>query len=238
VLAENIVVVSSVEIDAYTPFLSAGTLNDVTVTNPATVSRPYSPRLTSASLLAGWFADFLDVPQSNTWHTDVEKIFRAGITGGCWAGNFCPDGPVTRAQIAVFLLKGEHGASFVPPDCTGVFADVPCPSPFAPWIEELWRDGITEGCGNDDYCPAAPVTRASMAVLLLKTAHGFGYVPPSCSGIFEDVPCPGPFSDWIEELYVEGITGGCQTNPLLYCPDTVVSRGQMAVFLVKTFSLQ
>jgi hypothetical protein len=34
------------------------------------------------------------------------------------------------------------------------------------------------------------------------------------------------------------VTGGCQASPLLYCPGNTVTRGQMAVFLTKTFSLQ
>ena len=76
-----------------------------------------------------------------------------------------------------------------------------------------------------------------MAVFLLKTEHGSAYVPPTCTGIFEDVVCPGPFTDWIEQLYAEQVTGGCQTTPLLYCPASPVNRGQMATFLVKTFLL-
>ena len=56
-------------------------------------------------------------------------------------------------------------------------------------------------------------------------------MPPPCSGIFGDVPCPGPFTDGIEELYFEGLTAGCQASPLLYCPAHAVSRAQMAVFL-------
>ena len=58
-------------------------------------------------------------------------------------------------------------------------------------------------------------------------------------GIFNDVPCtPGTgFSDWIEELDNRGITGGCSVTPLLYCPTNPNNRGQMAVFLVKTFGL-
>ncbi|MGH9317137.1 MAG: hypothetical protein ACRD1P_08525, partial [Thermoanaerobaculia bacterium] len=58
--------------------------------------------------------------------------------------------------------------------------------------------------------------------------------------IFQDVACmPAPaFAvDWIERLYAEGVTGGCGSNPLLYCPDDPNTRGQMAVFLTKTFSL-
>ncbi len=46
--------------------------------------------------------------------------------------------------MAVFLLKAKHGLCYVPPPCTGVFADVPCPSTFAAWIEELAAEGITE----------------------------------------------------------------------------------------------
>jgi hypothetical protein len=55
--------------------------------------------------------------------------------------------------------------------------------------------------------------------------------------VFQDVPCPGQFTDWIEQLYLEGITGGCQVSPLLYCPTSPVNRGQMATFLSKTFAL-
>ena len=43
---------------------------------------------------------------------------------------------------------------------------------------------------------------------------------------------------WVEELYTSAITSGCLTNPLRYCPDSPNTRGQMAVFLVKTFNLQ
>ena len=76
-----------------------------------------------------------------------------------------------------------------------------------------------------------------MAVFLLKTLEGSGYLPPDCAGIFNDVPCtPGEgFSDWIEELANRGITGGCSVTPPLYCPTNPNNRGQMAVFLVKTF---
>jgi hypothetical protein len=71
-----------------------------------------------------------------------------GITSGCGSGNFCPGNPVTRAQMAVFLLKFEHGSSFVPPNCTPTFADVVCPSLFAAWIQQLFDEQITAGCAG------------------------------------------------------------------------------------------
>ena len=228
VAASMVNVVSGTEVDAVTPSLPAGALYDVRVADPSTLA---------ATLPAAWLADFNDVPAGSLFHDDVEKIFRAGITAGCGGGNYCPSSPVTRQQMAVFLLKAEHGSSYAPPLCQGVFADVPCPSTFANWIEQLAAEGITAGCGGGDFCPAASVTRQQMAVFLLKTEHGSSYVPPTCTGVFGDVPCPSAFADWIEELHAEGITGGCQASPLLYCPTSPVNRGQMAVFLTKTFNL-
>ncbi|MFI5415494.1 MAG: S-layer homology domain-containing protein, partial [Candidatus Lutacidiplasmatales archaeon] len=182
--------------------------------------------------------DFLDVPPTNPFHDFVNTVSRDGITAGCGGGDFCPGAPVTRAQMAVFLLKGKLGADHVPPPATGtVFADVPQGSFAADWIEELASLDITGGCGNGDYCPGAPVTRAQMAVFLLKTHLGSGYEPPAATGIFGDVPVDAFAADWIEDLYGRGITGGCSASPLLYCPDNPNTRGQMGVFLTKTFAL-
>ena len=198
------------------------------------ISNPDGSTLTLDGI---WFSDFLDVDSVNAYHDFIRAIFRSGITAGCGTGIYCPDAPVTREQMAVFLLKAEHGASYVPPVCSGVFTDVTCPSPFANWIEQLHDEGITGGCGGTNYCPHSPVTRAQMAVFLLKAEHSSAYVPPACSDIFGDVVCPSLFADWIERLYAEAVTGGCQSDPLLYCPANSVTRGQMAVFLVKTFGL-
>ena len=178
---------------------------------------------------------FADVPTTQQFYGFIENLFHNGITGGCGGGNYCPGNSVTRAQMAVFLLKAKHGTSYVPPACAGIFGDVPCPSQFADWIEELSAEGITGGCGGGDYCPNDPVTRAQMAVFLLKAEHGSTYVPPACMGIFPDVTCPSLFANWVEQLFNEGITGGCGGGD--YCPDDPNTRGQMAVFLVKTFHL-
>jgi len=178
---------------------------------------------------------FPDVPISHPFYAFIENLFHNGVTGGCGGGGYCPDSSVTRAQMAVFLLKSEHGSAFAPPPCTGVFPDVACPSTFADWIEQLAAEGITGGCGGGNYCPDNPVTRQQMAVFLLKAKYGSTYVPAGCTGIFGDVPCPSQFADWIEELSNQGITGGCGGGN--YCPTNPNTRGQMAVFLVKTFGL-
>ena len=179
--------------------------------------------------------EFADVPTSSPFHDDILTIATEGITGGCGGGNYCPTSSVRRDQMAAFLLKSEHGSDYTPPPCTGVFDDVPCPGPFTDWVEQLAAEGVTGGCGVDIYCPSQSVTRAQMAIFLLKTSEGSGYAPPPATGIFGDVPVGSFGADFIEDLYGKGITGGCSASPLLYCPDSTVLRQQMATFLVRTF---
>ena len=112
---------------------------------------------------------FPDVPPTHSFYGFIENIFHNGITGGCGGGGYCPGNAVTRAQMAVFLLKAEHGSTYAPPACAGVFGDVACPSLFADWIERLADEEITGGCGGGNYCPTNPNTRGQMAVFLVKT---------------------------------------------------------------------
>jgi len=230
VAATNVSVTNPSTITATMPALAGGSLNAVTVTNPSGIS---------GILPNGWIADFLDVPSAQQFYSFVTTLVRNGITVGIGGGNYGVDASTLRQQMAVFLLKAKYGVCYVPPPCTpGFFADVACPSTFANWIQDLATQGITGGCGGGNYCPQNPVRRDQMAVFLLKAKYGSSYVPPACvpPGVFPDVPCPGPFTDWIEQLAAENITGGCGGGN--YCPASNNTRGQMAVFIVKTFSLQ
>ncbi len=112
---------------------------------------------------------FADVPSTYWAAAWIEQLYVEGITGGCSGGNYCPETPVTRDQMAVFLLRAKHSSAHVPPAPTGVFSDVPTNYWSAAWIEELAAEGITSGCGGGNYCPEAVVTRAQMAVFLVKT---------------------------------------------------------------------
>jgi hypothetical protein len=50
-------------------------------------------------------ATFNDVPTNHPFFQFIEALAASGITGGCGSGNYCPDNPVTRGQMAVFLSK-------------------------------------------------------------------------------------------------------------------------------------
>ena len=187
-------------------------------------------------------ATFADVPTTH-WAWDwIERLYGAGITSGCGTNPlvYCPESFVTRAQMAIFLERGIRGPAYIPPAATGtVFTDVPISYWAVNWIEKLYADGITTGCGTSPlvYCPESSVTRAQMAILLLRAKYGAAYTPPNATGVFADVPISYWAANWIEKLYADGITTGCGTSPLVYCPDDPVTRAQMAVFLVLTFNL-
>ena len=115
---------------------------------------------------------FVDVPASY-WAASWIELFAAdGYTAGCATSpaRYCPDQPLTRAEMAVFLLRAKHGTAYTPPPATGtVFSDVPASYWAAPWIEQLAALGLTTGCAPGAYCPDNPVTRAEMAVFLVRT---------------------------------------------------------------------
>ena len=202
-----------------------------------TATKTSTPTATRTSTQPG--QTFGDVPVSYWAYNFIERLYAAGITGGCGAGNYCPESQVTRAEMAVFLERSMHGASYNPPAVgasTG-FGDVSTTYWAAAWIKQLAADGITSGCGNGNYCPNASVTRAQMAVFLLRSKHGATYNPPAvgASTGFGDVPTNYWAAAWIKQLVAEGITSGCGNGN--YCPESPVTRAQMAVFLVNTFNL-
>jgi hypothetical protein len=110
---------------------------------------------------------FGDVPVGNPYAKWIEQLAAEGITGGCGGGNYCPNTYITRAQMAVFLLVAEHGTGYTPPAATGIFNDVPADNPYAKWIEQLYKEGITGGCGTGNFCPNKYINRAEMAVFLV-----------------------------------------------------------------------
>jgi hypothetical protein len=185
---------------------------------------------------------FADVPPSLWAWKYIEGIYDAGLTGGCALNprRYCPDAATTRTEMAIFLVRATRGPDFVPPPAAGIFSDVPVTHWAASRIEQIYADGLTQGCGLNPlrFCPDALLTRAEMAIFLLRAKHGAGYLPPLATGtVFADVPSSHWAAAWIEQLRAEGITSGCGTNPLRYCPDNTTDRAEMAAFLTRTFNL-
>lgn len=179
---------------------------------------------------------FADVPPSHPFYGHIEFFAQAGVTSGCSAGLYCPNTPVTREQMAPFLERAMKASNWTPPAAIGLFTDVPPGAPFRNFIEALKNDGITSGCAPTAYCPEAPVTRAQMAAFVLRARCGSAYLPNMpVSQTFSDVALTHPLVRYIQKLYTLGITGGCASGPLRYCPDQAVTRGEMAVFIERAY---
>jgi hypothetical protein len=244
---QNGVPIPGANTDTYTYTTNLNSLGSKVITLRVKDATPLvHPVLAGSSLQTeySWTVNdalFTDLP-AGYWAAEwINRLYSAGITGGCSTTplQYCPEASVTRAQMAVFLLRGIHTASYVPPDVAGSteFADVPPTYWSASFIKQLAAEGITTGCGGGNFCPENPVTRAQMAVFLLRSKHGAGYAPPDVGAGtgFGDVPPDYWAAAWIKQLVTEGITSGCGSGN--YCPEDAVTRAQMAVFLVRTFSL-
>jgi len=122
---------------------------------------------------------------------------------------------------------------------THFFSDMPVAGKewMEPWVDEFYLKSITTGCGVIPliYCPENPVTRAAMAVFILRAIEGPSYTPPAAHHYFNDLPVTGKewMEPWVDEFYDRGITTGCGTEPLRYCPENPVTRAAMAVFLLR-----
>ena len=171
-------------------------------------------------------ASFTDIADSK-FRADIEWLAASGITSGCGDGRFCPDGLVTRAQMATFLVR-MFGYTAVPP---GDPFDDDNGSKHEANINRLAASGVTTGCDTRRFCPSGLVTRAQMATFLSR-ALGLRF---------------GAGNDWfadddgskheanIDRLFFAGVTRGCGTDAV--CPNGSVTRGQMAAFLRRSAAL-
>jgi hypothetical protein len=190
-----------------------------------------SPYVSAIRLLdAVWNGRFRD-DDGSVHEPNIESIAAAGVTKGCnppQNNRFCPDSPVTRGQMAAFLVRalglgGGGGDPFHDDDGSIFEGD----------IERLAAAGITKGCNppqNTHFCPNDTVTRGQMAAFLVRA---FGYRDTGGGDHFRDDD-RSTFESDIDRLATAGITKGC--NPPAndrFCPNDPVSRAQMATFLAR-----
>ncbi|MBL8211366.1 MAG: S-layer homology domain-containing protein [Bryobacterales bacterium] len=179
--------------------------------------------------------EFTDVSSSNSFFDFVNVMKLWSITTGCTPTTYCPGESVKRGQMAVFLIRSMLGDNFTFPQ-TPYFTDVPATHTFFKYIQKMRELGITSGCTATTYCPDNNVTRGEMAVFLtrgkMRALLGDDFSFPTQS-YFTDVPSSHPYHKFIQKLRELGVTSGCTATT--YCPDAVVTREQMAAFVVRSF---
>ena len=164
----------------------------------------------------------------NIFETAINWLAASGITYGCDPQDstlFCPDGLVTRGQMAAFLHRALPDLPQVRPAVDFVDDDG---SVFEGDIEWLYSRGITEGTSATTYSPTSPVTRDQMAAFLHRALPDLPQVRPAIDFVDDD---GSVFEGDIEWLYSRGITEG--TSATTYSPTSPITRGQMAAFLYR-----
>ncbi len=96
---------------------------------------------------------------------DIEAITDAGIGFGCGEFDYCPDAPLTRQEMARFLV----GTFDIPllRGSAGVFDDIEA-NPYSEYIDAIQAVGVTLGCTETSYCPSDAVTREQMASFFVR----------------------------------------------------------------------
>jgi len=165
----------------------------------------------------------------------IEALVGAGLTNGCGGGRYCPEAPVTRAELATLLVRGFYGTGALP-SFQGRFPDVAANAWYARYVERAFQLGILEGYGDGTFRPGKPVSRSEAAALILRA---LGSDPGTLTqGRFVDVPSGAWYATAVERIYDLGITNGCLNKPLRFCPGASVTRGEAATFLARALNLE
>ena len=178
--------------------------------------------------LAGGDGDTFCDDRTSVFEPDIEWLVAENITTGCnGAGTlFCPEAVMTRGQLAAFLHRAFRDTVEIKND--PVSFDDTADSVFVDDIAWLSATGITRGCGPTEFCPDDTVTRGQLAAFLVRA---LGLTDPGNGDLFIDDD-HSVFAGDIDRLATAGITSGCN-QPVgdQFCPEYLVTRGQMAAFL-------
>ncbi len=166
---------------------------------------------------------------------NIETVAALGLTRGCnppYNDRFCPGEVVTRAQMASLLSRVLGGTG----DGGGVTGsravDIPEDASYRRDVDRLIALGIVDLPEDGSFRPQDPLNRLEMAVFLARAFPAI-IEPKQPAGVFADVPAEWPDTGSVEGIMDAGVTTGCSTEPLLYCPFRSVTRDQMATFLVR-----
>jgi hypothetical protein len=145
----------------------------------------------------------------------IEHLADQAVTGSGFSATFGAN------SITLVELK--------PATAPTSFGDVPAGYWAKDFINGLYANGITTGCGTGTYCPTQNVTREQMAAFIIRAVEG---EPAACTvAPFTDVPTDNAFCKYISRMKALNITTGCSGSN--YCPSQNVTRDQMAAFIIR-----
>jgi hypothetical protein len=211
---------------------------------------------------------FTDVPRSNPLYKKVEALLHSGITAGCAPGAFCPDGVLSRSDIAIFTARGlAKGGANIPAsgkvgnlsyDCAAggvsLFRDIAPTDGFCKHFHYLAARNVMPGCGDFSECPSRLLSRVEMAETVaraLVSPDGDGGIPTtygpdpitgrsySCdTGVSHFTDVSPSSASCAHANFLWALDVIAGCGPDTFCPDGDITRGEMAKFLVNAFDLK
>ena len=167
---------------------------------------------------------------------NIERAAEWGITNGCGEGRFCPGLSISRSQMAAFLYRAVSYRTGVPPSAARFagLSDVGEGAWYGVFARWAVSTGVMSARGGE-FLPGGVVTRGDMA-LMLTAAFPALADDSAATGLFQDLDASGDTARAAEALHRAGVTRGCSTAPLRFCPDEPVTRSQMASFFVRALT--
>ena len=191
--------------------------------------------LASTDAAADDDAEFSDMSDAGVQAPAVEILDALGIIDGteCASGLFCPDEPMQRWVMAVWLAR-SLGFEDSNAAASGVFSDVDDNRWWVGHVEHLAASGVTKGCATDParYCPDGSLSRGQMAAFLTRAFDIETGSPAAVVG-----NAAGTSAERIGNLVAANIAEPCGTALDQYCREEVVTRAQMATLLARTLRL-
>lgn len=197
--------------------------------------------LLSLGLTAGTASGLLRGLTGNWAAALVAALAEKGIVSGDAQGQFHPDSPLTRAQLAKMFVTGlgfDEDAQLLS-RYPSRFGDVPASHWGRGYIESLAETGITTGYPDGTFGPNEPVTRAQMATLLVRAADLATQaerlrLQPTTFSDDREIPswARGEVALALEKGLVTGFTDGT------FRPMQPVTRAESATVLLRLLNLR
>ena len=161
-------------LQATSPALDPGTVNDLVVTTPDG---------TTGTLIKAWVADFLDVPGNQQFYTFVTTLVSNGITAGVGGGLYGVDQPTLRQQMAVFLMKARHGLCYVAATLYHRRSSPTSPAPRAsrPGSTSSWPRASREAAAPAPTAPPTPSSDSRWPSCSSRPSRASATRPPPAS---------------------------------------------------------
>ncbi len=176
------------------------------------------------------FEDLAEVPEVH--REAVTELAEEGVFDevGCEADRLCADEPVTRWQLAVVLIRQLEGTDTEPEtsNTDAEFTDVDADMWWSVYVQRLSELELTKGCTENSFCPDKQLTRAQAAHFI---ADAFGLTTTEIAG-FNDIE-GSPHTAAINALHAVGVTLGCSSEPLRFCPDEQITLQELASLIAR-----